>query len=100
MEELYAKVGRHFYDRADVHLDPAQREAAIGRVAGAHPAEIAGVPVKFQDEIDGFRYELANGGWLLIRPSGTEPLLRIYTETTDQALVQPLLAAGRALAGV
>jgi len=50
--------------------------------------------------MDGFRFELENGGWVLIRPSGTEPLLRVYTETTDQSLVQPLLSAGRKLAGV
>ena len=49
--------------------------------------------------MDGYRFEF-EGGWLLVRPSGTEPLLRIYTETTDQALVKPVLEAGRELAGV
>jgi phosphomannomutase len=100
VEELYAKVGRHYYDRADVHLAPDQREAAIARVAAARPTDLAGVGVKSIDAIDGFRFELENGGWVLIRPSGTEPLLRVYTETTDQSLVQPLLSAGRRLAGV
>ncbi len=100
VEDLYEKVGRHYYDRVDVHLQPGQREAAIARVASARPADLAGMAVSGQDQLDGFRFELANGGWLLVRPSGTEPLLRIYTETTDQALVRPLLEAGRALAGV
>jgi phosphomannomutase len=43
---------------------------------------------------------LEDGGWLLIRFSGTEPLIRIYTETTNQQKVQQILAAGRELAGL
>ena len=53
-----------------------------------------------QDTIDGFRFDLENGGWLLIRFSGTEPLLRIYTEVPEKALVPELLKAGRELAGL
>ncbi len=100
VEELYAKVGRHYYDRTDVHLEPGQREAAVAAAAAASPVELCGVRVTSRDQLDGFRFELANGSWLLIRPSGTEPLLRVYAETTDKALVAPLLAAGRAIAGV
>lgn len=99
VQELYARVGEHFYDRIDVHLQPDQREAAVARVASATPDSLAGIAVTGQDSIDGFRFETEKG-WLLVRPSGTEPLLRIYTETTDQALVQPILQAGRELAGV
>ena len=99
VQELYGKVGEHFYDRVDVHIEPGQRELAIARVAAADPALLAGRKVLRKDAPDGFRFEV-EGGWLLIRPSGTEPLLRIYTETTDQGLVLPLLAAGREIAGV
>ncbi len=99
VKELYAKVGEHFYDRIDVHLQPGQRESAIERVAAASPEALAGVKVLSKDNIDGFRFE-TEVGWLLIRPSGTEPVLRIYTETTDKSKVQPLLQAGRALAGL
>ncbi len=99
VQELYSKVGEHFYDRIDVHLEPGQRESAIARVAAATPDALAGHKVTRRDSIDGFRFE-TDAGWLLVRPSGTEPLLRIYTETTDQALVKPLLQAGRELAGV
>ncbi len=65
----------------------------------ASPDTVAGVKVLSKDNIDGFRFE-TEAGWLLIRPSGTEPLLRIYTETTNQALVMPILNAGREIAGV
>jgi phosphomannomutase len=99
VEDLYARVGHHFYDRIDVHIAPGQREAAIARVAAAKPDLLAGRRVLRQDTLDGFRFEL-DGGWLLIRPSGTEPLLRIYTEMTDPSWVKPVLEAGRELAGV
>ncbi|HEU0073196.1 MAG TPA: phosphoglucomutase/phosphomannomutase family protein [Dehalococcoidia bacterium] len=99
VQDLYARVGQHFYDRIDVHIAPDQRQDAIARVAAAKPGALGGRRVLSQDSIDGFRFEL-DGGWLLVRPSGTEPLLRIYTEMTDPSWVQPVLEAGRALAGV
>jgi phosphomannomutase len=97
--ELYSRVGGHFYDRIDVHMQPDQRQGAIDRVASAKPDTIAGRKLLKTDNKDGYLFEF-EGGWLLVRPSGTEPLLRIYTETTDQALVKPVLEAGRELAGV
>jgi phosphomannomutase len=100
LDDLYARVGRHFYDRLDVHLKPGEKEAVIERLAAARPGEIAGVEVVASDRPDGFRFQLAHGAWLLVRPSGTEPLLRIYTETRDETKVAAILQAGRALAGV
>jgi phosphomannomutase len=99
VQELYGKVGEHFYDRLDVHLHEDQREKAIARVATASPDMIAGRRVLRRDAPDGYRFEF-DGGWLLIRPSGTEPLLRIYTEATDISLVRPILESGREIAGV
>ena len=99
VQELYAKVGQHFYDRIDIHVQPEKRTSAIESVSKAAPDWLAGRKVSSQDSLDGFRFEI-DGGWLLIRPSGTEPLLRIYCETTDGGLVQPLLDAGRELAGL
>jgi phosphomannomutase len=96
---LYEKVGGHYYDRIDVHMQPEQRKGAIDRVATAQPDTIAGRKLIKQGDKDGYLFEF-EGGWLLVRPSGTEPLLRIYTETTDQSLVKPVLDAGRELAGV
>jgi phosphomannomutase len=97
--ELYSKVGEHFYDRIDAHLRDGGREAAIAKVASAAPDSLAGRKVLKRDNLDGYRFEF-EGGWLVVRPSGTEPLLRIYTEVTDKSLVKPVLEAGRELAGV
>lgn len=99
LSDLFAKVGPHFYDRVDVELDAARRDAIRQRVDAADPRELGGVKVIGRDTVDGYRYLLEGGGWLLIRFSGTEPLLRVYTEVRDEALVPKLLRAGRELAG-
>jgi phosphomannomutase len=80
-------------------MQPDQRKGAIDRVASAEPDAVAGRKLLKKDNTDGYLFEF-EGGWLLVRPSGTEPLLRIYTEVTDRALVKPVLETGRELAGV
>jgi phosphomannomutase len=99
VEDLYAKTGEHFYARIDVPIQSDQREAVLQRIVQSAPDAIAGRKLIKRDTLDGDRFEF-DGGWVLIRPSGTEPLLRIYTETTDEALVAPVLQAGREIAGV
>jgi len=100
LAELFAKVGPHYYDRIDIHLEPDQKPQLHKRLARAHPQQLAGLKVVDEDTTDGFRFHLEGGGWLLVRFSGTEPLLRIYTEVQDQSLVQKLLAAGKELVGL
>ena len=100
LAELYDKVGPHFYDRIDIHLAPEQVPAMRERLVKARPERIAGLPVTSADTTDGFRFHLKGGSWLLLRFSGTEPLLRIYTEVQDEALVAKVLDAGRELAGL
>jgi phosphomannomutase len=105
IEHLYSKVGAHFYDRIDTKLQSSeQREqlrANIQRDIGAgKPASIAGMKVTSIDTTDGFKYNLEDGGWMLIRFSGTEPLIRVYTETTNESKVQAILQAGLEAAGL
>jgi alpha-D-glucose phosphate-specific phosphoglucomutase len=101
LAELYEKVGAHYYDRLDVALRPEDRDAIWARAEAARPDEIAGIGVTGVDTTDGFRFLLGDRGWLLLRFSGTEPLVRIYTEVVDDAsLVPRVLAAGRELVGV
>ena len=100
VEYLQEKVGSFFYDRVDVHFPAEQRQAILDRVAGANPGAIDGSKVLGVNTADGFKFDLADGSWLLIRFSGTEPLLRIYTETTSRDRVQRILGEGRRLAGV
>ncbi|MEX2245721.1 MAG: phosphoglucomutase/phosphomannomutase family protein [Dehalococcoidia bacterium] len=101
LAELYAKVGEHYYDRLDITLRDDEREAVWKRAEEARPDAIAGVRVTGIDTTDGFRYTLDGKGWLLLRFSGTEPLVRIYTEVVDDAaLVPKILAEGREIIGV
>jgi alpha-D-glucose phosphate-specific phosphoglucomutase len=99
--DLYSKVGSHYYDRVDFYYPAARRAEILDRVTKARPATLAGFPVTSIDTTDGWKYHLGGeGGWLLIRFSGTEPVMRVYTETLNQNNVRPLLQAGLDLAGI
>jgi alpha-D-glucose phosphate-specific phosphoglucomutase len=100
IEYLQDKVGTFYYDRVDIHFDSRQREAILKRVLESQPEAIDGSKVVGLNEVDGYKLTLEDGSWLLIRFSGTEPLLRIYTETTDRERVQRILGEGRRIAGV
>jgi len=100
LAELYDRVGPHYYDRVDIRMRPEEHEGVLKRVDESRPKQLAGVGVVGRDTVDGYRFELENGGWLLIRFSGTEPLIRIYTEVPEKRLVPELLKAGRELAGL
>ena len=100
LAELYELVGRHEYDRVDVTVRADEKDAIIQRVAEASPKTIAGLKVTGKDELDGFRFTLEDGWWLLLRFSGTEPLLRIYAEMPSMDQVQQALQDGQELAGV
>jgi len=97
---LYSKVGPHHFKRVDVTFPASEREAIINRVRDNPPQSIDGVKVIRLDTGDGFRFVLADTTWLLIRFSGTEPVLRIYAESNTLARVEKLLELGKKLAGV
>lgn len=99
IEILFSKVGAHYYDRIDTQFtgDRAKREANI---LSANPNKIGGLNVTDLDTTDGYKFSLEDGGWLLIRFSGTEPIIRVYTETTHKDKVQSILLDGLKVAGL
>ena len=97
---LYSKVGPHYYERRDFTFPEAERKAIIKRISANLPQSIGGVKVVKINTTDGFQLILADTTWLLIRFSGTEPLLRIYAESDSPSRVERLLELGRELAGV
>lgn len=99
LASLYDKVGPHHYHRIDVAFNEAERDKVIGLLKAANPGIIDGSKVK-KDTLDGFRFTFEDGSWLLIRTSGTEPLLRMYAESDSIERVSRLLDAGRKIAGV
>lgn len=101
LELLFEKLGQRFYyDRIDTRFPSEKRPEALARIKAAKPATIAGVPVTKIVTEDGFKYELGEVGWLLVRFSGTEPVIRVYCELTDESLIQPVLKGGLEIAGL
>ena len=104
MEHFHDIAGPSFYRRVDVHVDRAEYDAVKRRLlvdlAAEGPAELAGEPVARTvalDTGDGYKFFLADGSWLLIRASGTEPLVRVYTEATSSDAREAMLVAGERL---
>ena len=100
LDYLFSKVGPHYYDRTDVDFPANERDAIIGRLSKMEPTDIGGTPVAKIDTGDGFRFLMEDGSWLLIRFSGTEPIMRVYSESDSPDRVQHFIAAGREMAGV
>jgi alpha-D-glucose phosphate-specific phosphoglucomutase len=94
LQYLFDKVGPHYYDRIDFSFDPAKRNDILNNIRNNPPRTIGGMPVVKVRDDDGFKYYTEDGSWLLIRFSGTEPIMRVYTETTDESKVQPILQQG------
>ncbi len=100
VDYLFQKVGPHYYDRIDSHFPLERKEAIIERLTNERPESLARVAVRGVNTIDGFKYDLADGSWLLIRFSGTEPIIRIYSEAESPERVQELLEEGQRLAAL
>jgi phosphomannomutase len=103
VEELQQKYGRHYYGRRDLRLTEEIKQSALTRAA-ARPATIGAYKVLRTEDLDGFKFFLdategkpaepnAAEAWLLIRGSGTEPLLRVYCEAGSQQAVEAILSA-------
>lgn len=97
--ELQKEVGPLYFFREDFHFSPE----VIGEVKEklGHTTEIR-VPsfrLRAIDRRDGFKYRFTDGSWLLIRPSGTEPLLRVYAESTSPKKARQLIQAGKKIVG-
>jgi phosphomannomutase len=97
LDHLIELVGPHAYARHDLHLDrdeyAARRTELYGRLEKDPPTDIAGGRVVRSRTDDGFKFYLDDGSWVLVRFSGTEPLIRVYSEAPSKARVDQLLAA-------
>jgi phosphomannomutase len=108
--DLQAEYGEHQYGRIDLALPDEQKNAAIARARALEPGDpvFADMPIYCQEDMDGVKFYLDNPEassvpkaaetWLLLRASGTEPLLRIYTESCSKKSVARLLESARKFA--
>jgi len=100
VDDLLATYGPAQYARTDMKLRrPVAKAELVRTLVETAPDAIAGVAVEEVRTSDGIKYYLADGSWLLIRPSGTEPVLRVYAEAPDDGRVAALLKFGEAIAG-
>ena len=99
LQLLFSKVGPHYYDRVDTEFE-GDRGAREQLILNAHPVTIGGLSVTGLNTLDGYKFLLEDGGWLLIRFSGTEAIMRVYCETTHADKVQAILQDGLKIAGL
>lgn len=82
-EAIKEADGPLYNQRLDLHLDDAHKAAVLKSFTDHPPADIAGIKVKEIGRKDGIKLYLEEGSWVLLRPSGTEPLMRVYLETNS-----------------
>ncbi|MFC1511514.1 phosphoglucomutase/phosphomannomutase family protein [Candidatus Margulisiibacteriota bacterium] len=92
-QELIAKVGRLHSLRHNLELPAEEKDRFIKRLQQETPADLAGVKIKKVNKIDGVKLTLAEGSWVLARPSGTEPLVRLYVESDKKEKAAAVLEA-------
>ncbi len=95
--QLHAEFGEHHYGRVDLELRPGQKERAIEYFSAPALARVLEWPVVRREEMDGVKAYLGDIGWVMVRASGTERMLRIYSETTRPETTARVLEGVRAL---
>lgn len=91
--DLLATVGPHEFDRRDLKLTEHEKATLKSRLRDEPPQALAGSAVTRTSDIDGFKFFFEHEAWVMVRPSGTEPVVRIYAEAPSMELVQRYLDA-------
>src|SRR6476619_6698593 len=94
LNDLFSRVGEVYNRRLNVKLDPAISERVRQKIA-SDVQEFHGRRVAQQNRLDGLKLLYDDGSWVLMRPSGTEPVVRYYAESSSQADLDKLLEYGR-----
>ena len=99
VEDLLNDVGPAYYERRDLRLKhPVEKNVMVSKLVNEAPQTIGGEILSEMVTVDGVKYILKDDSWLLIRPSGTEPVLRVYAEGRSQEMVNALLGYGEKIA--
>ncbi len=99
VENLLSEVGPAEYERKDLRLKlPVSKQKMVDRLTQDAPKAIGGEALSSISALDGVKYLFADDSWLLIRPSGTEPVLRVYAEGRSKQMVKAMIAYGEQIA--
>jgi phosphomannomutase len=99
VEDIHKDVGPCFYARTDLRLrKPVEKKVMVGQLKDNAPPAIDGLRVVEVSALDGVKYIMDDDSWLLIRPSGTEPVLRVYAEGRSEDAMKSLLGFGEHIA--
>ena len=91
VEDIYAVVGRFVFERNDLHLSETLKQQIIANCKAGKYTAFGKYKIERVEDVDGYKYHLPNECWVMIRPSGTEPLLRIYAEAPTKETVLDIL---------
>jgi phosphomannomutase len=89
--QLQEEFGEHHYGRVDLELKPGQKERAIEHFGNSGLKYLFDWDVARREDLDGIKLYLGEIGWVMLRASGTEPMLRVYSETTKMATTRRIL---------
>jgi phosphomannomutase len=98
VREMHREFGEFYFGRRDLHTEVARGLSLVASLAASPPAKFAGYTVQDVSTMDGTKLIFDDESWLLFRQSGTEPMLRIYSEATSTEKMQQLLDGGCAIA--
>ncbi len=96
IDEVYAITGSFAVERYDLHIDEATKQRIISNCLSKAYSAFGAFSIKSEDDLDGYKYYLENDQWVMIRPSGTEPVLRIYAESETSVKAFEILEATKA----
>jgi phosphomannomutase len=96
IQDMYAKVGSFAVERYDLHLTNELKDSIIEKCKSRSYDSFGEYKIVDVEDVDGYKFRLDNGSWVMIRPSGTEPVLRVYSESTDSKSSFAILDATKA----
>lgn len=93
IQDMYAKVGSFAVERYDLHLDNNLKELIVNKCKSGDYKNFGEYQISEIEDTDGYKFRLTNGSWVMIRPSGTEPVLRVYSEASSSEAAFAILDA-------
>lgn len=92
IQEVYAITGAFFFDRNDLHIEDQLKNKIVDNCRSGKYTAFGSYAVQRTEDIDGYKFHLSDNSWVMIRASGTEPLLRVYAEAPDETEVNKILS--------